>query len=145
MRIRARESREEGGASGESKEEGGAGLDSGASGAGAGADIVMGGGVTFVVTWDDGDQEDRVKTEAQVRAIRVKGRKRHEPTRFSGDDAPQSSQSRKGRASCALCKHTQCSLGCPRRVNTGQDAASDAVVLCRKSRTGAVKECMTLS
>jgi hypothetical protein len=34
--------------------------------AGAGAGGGGRGGVTFVVTWDDGDQEDRVKTEAQA-------------------------------------------------------------------------------
>ena len=43
----------------------------------------------------------------------------------------------KGRASCALCRMTQCKLGCPGRVNTRQDASRDAGVPCRKSRTGA--------
>ena len=42
----------------------------------------------------------------------------------------------KGRASCAVCKVTLCKLGCPGRVKTGQDAASDARMPCRKSRTG---------
>jgi len=43
----------------------------------------------------------------------------------------------KCRASCAVCKMTRCKLGCPGRVNTGQDVSSDAGVPCRKSRTGA--------
>jgi len=87
-------------ASGESRE-GGAELEPGISGADAGFDVGMGGGgeyatvggqdggeeaaagagdggvgigcgVTFVVTWDDGDQEDRVKTESQARAFRTR-------------------------------------------------------------------------
>ncbi len=40
-------------------------------------------------------------------------------------------------ASCVVCKKTQCKLGCLGRVNTGQDASSEAGVPCRKSRTGA--------
>jgi len=80
--------------------EGGTELEPGVSGADAGVDVVMGGevenatlrgqeggeeaaagaggggvgsgcGVTFVVTWDDGGQEDRVKTESQARASRT--------------------------------------------------------------------------
>ncbi len=40
-------------------------------------------------------------------------------------------------ASCVVCKKTLCKLGCLGRVNTGQDASSEAGVPCRKSRTGA--------
>ena len=53
-------------------QEGGEEAAAGAGGGGAGGGGVGSGcGVTFVVTWDDGDQEDRVKTESQARASRT--------------------------------------------------------------------------
>ena len=39
----------------------------------------------------------------------------------------------KGRASCAVCRMTQCKLGCPGRENTGQDAVSEG---CRAEGQG---------